>query len=155
LIYESTSYVEDNEPISIQLVQSAFAKLNYRIGNHLTAANDDWPADDPVAARGPTSSGNARNMCPTALHAFLRSMATEGDIVLPIELCVLRRGETFREWTARARRCSIEAARQATGGTMQTVAKRLGLTHGSLKSHLHRARRAQSEALFDWQRESD
>lgn len=82
-------------------------------------------------------------------------MANEGDIILPLELCVLRGGETFKQWTARAKRSSIEAARQATGGTMRTVAERLGLTPCSLKSHLQRAKRAQNEVLFEWQRESD
>jgi DNA-binding NtrC family response regulator len=89
----------------------------------------------------------------TTLHVFLRSIAHEGDIILPLELCVLRSGETFRQWTARAKRCSIEAARQATGGTMQSAAERLGLSRNSLLGHLHRARRAQNETLFDWQRE--
>jgi hypothetical protein len=56
---------------------------------------------------------------------------------------------TFKQWTARAQRCSIEATREATGGTMQTVAQRLWLTLGSLKSHLQRAKRVQKETLFD------
>jgi hypothetical protein len=51
-------------------------------------------------------------------------MAREGDIVLPVELCNLRRGETFKQWTARAKRCTIEAAGQDTGGTVQRVAER-------------------------------
>jgi hypothetical protein len=52
-------------------------------------------------------------------------------------------------------RCSIEAVRQATGGTINSTATRLGLTRSSLKAYLHRAKRAQNEALFDWQREAD
>src|SRR5687767_7097311 len=47
-------------------------------------------------------------------ESFLRSIAREGDIVLPLELCVLRRDETFKQWTARAKHSSIEAVRQAT-----------------------------------------
>ncbi len=155
LIYELTSYVEEDEPISIQLVQFAFAKLNYRIGNHGIVTNDDCPEDDPVAGSGATSSGNAMNNSPAALHAFLLSMASEGDIILPIELCVLRRGETFKQWTARAKRSSIEAARQATGGTMQSVAERLGLTRNSLMGHLNRAKQTQNEVLFDWKSERE
>jgi hypothetical protein len=54
------------------------------------------------------------------------SIADEGDIILPLELCVLRRGETFKQWTARAKSCSIQAARQATAGTVQSAAQRLG-----------------------------
>ena len=52
----------------------------------------------------------------------LTSIAKEGDIILPMELCVLRSEETLKQWAARAKRCSIEAARQATGGKMQAVA---------------------------------
>lgn len=74
------------------------------------------------------------------VDSFLHSIAREGDIVLPLELCLLRHDETFKQWSARAKRCTINATRQATGGTFQTVAKRLGLTFGSLKGHLHRAR---------------
>jgi hypothetical protein len=79
----------------------------------------------------------------------IRSYISEGDIMLPLEVRILRRGETFRQWTARAKSCSIEAVRSTTGGTMKAAAERLGLTHGSLKSHLHRSRRAQNESLFD------
>lgn len=155
LIYELTSYLEEDEPISIQLVQFAFAKLNYRIGSPITVTNYNRPEEDPVAGGGAISSSNARNMRSAALHAFLRDIASEGDIILPIELCVLRRGETFKQWTARAKRCSIDAARQATGGTMQSVAERLGLTRSSLMGHLNRAKQAQNEVLFDWKSERD
>lgn len=155
LIYELTSYVKEDEPISIQLVQFAFAKLNYRIGSPITVTNYNRPEEDPVAGGGAISSSNARNMRSAALHAFLRDIASEGDIILPIELCVLRRGETFKQWTARAKRCSIDAARQATGGTMQSVAERLGLTRSSLMGHLNRAKQAQNEVLFDWKSERD
>src|SRR6266498_750464 len=48
-----------------------------------------------------------------------------------------------------------EASRLSTGGTIRSAAERLGLTFGSLKGHLQRARRTQNEALFDWQRDSD
>lgn len=85
-----------------------------------------------------------------AQHSLLRSIADEGDIILPLELCVLRRGETFKQWTPRAKRCSIQAARHATGGSLQNAAKRLGLTRSSLQAHLHRAKQAQNETLFEW-----
>jgi hypothetical protein len=103
LIYELTSYVEEDEPISIQLVQLALAKLNYGVGDYSTSGKANWPQDDPLAGSAATSSGSARKMSLTALHVFLRSMAREGDIVLPVELCNLRRGETFKQWTARAK----------------------------------------------------
>ena len=152
LIYELTSYVEGDEPISIQLVQFALAKQNFRMGNYVTGTTNDWPDEDRLSS-GTASS--PRSVSPAALNAFLRSMAGEGDIILPLELCVLRRGETFKQWTARAKRSSIEAARQATGGTMRSVAERLGLTHNILMGHLNRAKQAQNEVLFDWKSERD
>jgi DNA-binding NtrC family response regulator len=51
--------------------------------------------------------------------------------------------------------CSIEAERQATRGTMQSVAERLGLSRNSLMGHLNRAKQAQNEVLFDWKSERD
>ncbi len=58
------------------------------------------------------SSESAANSDVATQQSLLRSMAEEGDIILPLELCVLRRGETFKQWTARAKRCSIQAARR-------------------------------------------
>jgi DNA-binding NtrC family response regulator len=81
----------------------------------------------------------------TIPESLLASIAQPGDIILPLDVCVLRQGETFKQWTARAKRCSIEAARRSTGGRMEDVARRLGLTRGSLKSHLIRAKRALNE----------
>lgn len=155
LIYELTSYVDEKDPISTELVQFALARLSSRVRNHVTKANCDQSAEFHGLGNPEASLPKGRNIDSAGQQSFLRSIAREGDIILPLELCVLRREETFKQWTARAKRCSIEAARQATRGTMNTVAARLGLTPWSLKSHLRRARRAQNESLFDWQRESD
>ena len=71
----------------------------------------------------------------------LRLVAQDGDIVLPVEVCLLRRGETLRQWAARVKQLGIETAcRASDAGTMRGAAARLGLSHGSLKGHLHRAR---------------
>lgn len=150
-IYELTSYLDENGMISIELVQFVLTKFNARVGNYVTGSNDEHreahpsPDDDVCPAQGSINLA--------VQHSGLRSTVEEGDIILPLELCVLRRGETFKEWTARAKRYSIEAARQATGGTMQSAAQRLGLTRSSLRSHLQRAKRAQNEALFHWERD--
>jgi len=140
LVYELTSYVRDNEPIGLELVESAIERLRILKRCKFIEPNGvkGSEAEDSSAANNNESVG-----------AFLESIAREGDIILPLDLCVLRRDETFKQWTARAKRYSIEAARQSTNGTMQTVAERLGLTTASLKSHLLRARRAQNETLFD------
>jgi transcriptional regulator with PAS, ATPase and Fis domain len=155
LIYELTSYVERDAPISLQLVQFALAKLDHRMGSKIRVVADNRPEEDLVDGGRAIASSNARNVRSAALHAFLRDMATEGDIILPIDLCLLRRGETFKQWTARAKRCTIEAARQETGGTVQRVAERLGLTRQSLMGHLNRAKQTQSQVLFDWEGDRD
>jgi DNA-binding NtrC family response regulator len=155
LIYELTSYVGENEPISIELVRFVLARLNSRGSNLVTGTNGEPEGGSSHPSNELISAGNANNMDAAAQHPLLRSIANEGDIILPLELCVLRRGETFKQWTARARRCSIQAARRATGGSLQNAAERLGLTRSSLQAHLHRAKRAQNEALFDWQRDAN
>lgn len=144
LVYDLTTYIDRAEPISPDLVAAAVAKMSH------TPSNDFIPNDKqqqlvPAVA----SVRSAQSLEALNEESFLRSLSREGDIVLPIELCVLRSGETFKQWTARAKRCSIEATRRSTGGGMQTVAERLGLTRGSLKSHLHRAKRTQKESLFE------
>jgi hypothetical protein len=71
----------------------------------------------------------------------LRRFAQEGDIILPVEVCILRRGETFKQWAARVKQLSIEATCRTDGTkTMREAATRLGVSHSSLKSHLYRAR---------------
>jgi transcriptional regulator with PAS, ATPase and Fis domain len=69
-----------------------------------------------------------------------RRESTEGEIVVPPEICIIRHGESLREWEARVRRCGIEAARRKTGH-LPAAAHRLGLTHSALKQHLRRAAR--------------
>jgi DNA-binding NtrC family response regulator len=135
LIYELTSYINEGEAITEELVRLTLAKLNNR--NELA----------------PTSSSSARrelhvddvSVVRPVPESLLASIAQPGDIILPLDVCVLRQGETFKQWTARAKRCSIEAARRSMGGRMEDVARRLGLTRGSLKSHLRRAKRTLNE----------
>lgn len=154
LIFELTSYVTDNKPISIHLVQFVLAKLHSQAGNRVSGTSDGHlPFSDH---RNCNSCGPViQNLDHTSLQSYLNSIAKEGDIILPLELCVIREGETFKQWTARAKRCSIEAARQASGGTLKTAAERLCLSRSSLKNHLLRAKRSQNEVLFDWHRETD
>jgi len=112
LIYELTSYVDEDEPISIQLVQFALAKLSYRIGRPIPVTAYDPPVRGPIAGDCAISSGNAMNMRSAALHAFLRDLTSEGDIILPIDLCVLRREETFKQWTDGARKALHHRGRE-------------------------------------------
>jgi transcriptional regulator with GAF, ATPase, and Fis domain len=120
LIYELTSYVDIDEPITAEMVRVLLVKLQLMEETQVTNATDA-----------------KRNVLPIDLD--------EGDIILPLEVRVLRRGETFKQWTARAKKCGIEAVRQATGGTLRSAAERFGVTRSSLKGHLHRAKSAERE----------
>lgn len=150
LIYELTSFANDNEIISTALVNSALSRLRSRESDRVSTANSDLPRSSSNL-NDPISLGDVRDFTSSQLELCLSSIVEEGDILLPLELCVLRRDETFKQWTARAKRCSIEAAPQATGGSMRRVAERLGLTRCSLLGHLSRAKQTQNQAHFDWE----
>jgi DNA-binding NtrC family response regulator len=155
LVFELTSYVEDKEPISIDLVRFAFARLRSQIGSPIKSSDIIQLASSPTSEDCPTLVWDGREIDSEDPESSLRSIAREGDIVLPLELCVLRRDETFKQWTARAKHCSIEAVRQATGGSMRTAAARLGLSRNSLLGHFHRTRQIQNQTLFDLDEQSD
>jgi len=152
LVFELTSYVEDREWISVELVQSMLAQLRSRFAGF--ALTSDVPKIFDGIAEPDPYNDSVRIVQPVSEDSFLKSIAREGDVILPLELCILRREETFKQWSARAKRCSIEAVHEATGGSMRSAAARLGLTQNSLLGHLHRARRVQNQNLFDWEEES-
>jgi transcriptional regulator with PAS, ATPase and Fis domain len=139
LMYELISYVGDGEAVTIELVAAALGRI--RAGELLMTPPADLPGEE-------ANSRQAFCGDTLALQNALRSMADEGDIILPLEICFLRRGETFGEWASRAKRCSIEATRHAAGGTMRGAAERLGVTRSSLKGHLHRAKSAHISAAL-------
>lgn len=138
LIYELTSYIKIGDVITEDLVLFTLAKASNR--EHSLSGRS-------LEQRGVTNPENV----PTDLvsSSLLASMAKPGDIILPLELCVLRKDETFKQWTARAKHCSIEAARRSLGSSMREVAQRLGLTRSSLRSHLRRAKRATKQFPID------
>ena len=152
LIFELTSYLTENEVISTQLVQFALTRLNSHGGNFVSALSN---SNLLSIERDCIPSTSTPSPDQESLQSLLTSIANEGDIILPLEVCVLRRDETFKQWTARAKHCSIEAARQATGGSMRTAAARLGLTRNSLLGHFHRTRQVQNQSLFDLEGHSD
>jgi transcriptional regulator with GAF, ATPase, and Fis domain len=127
LIYELTSYVEENEPVSFALAAATLAKqLTY---------------SEPAANGEPLNPVSTAQPAPgPGITPPWHRLAQEGDIILPAEVCLIRRGETFNEWLARAKRCSIQATLEANGGALKNAAERLGLTHESLKGHWYRAR---------------
>lgn len=114
LVFELTSYVEDREWISVELVQSTVARLRSRHAGF--ALISDVPnMFDGLAEPEPYNS-SVRIVQPVSEDSFLKSIARDGDVILPLELCILRREETFKQWSARAKRCKIEAVHEATGG---------------------------------------
>jgi DNA-binding NtrC family response regulator len=139
LIYELTSHVTLDEPITAGLVAAALDKIRAR-ELRVTTALAPSVSDElgPAVAHSHAAA--------SSLQDVLKSLANDGDIILPLEVCFIRQGETFRQWAARAKQCSIEAARQAAGGTLQSAARRLGATRSSLKGHLQRAKTTYIEA---------
>jgi transcriptional regulator with PAS, ATPase and Fis domain len=142
LIFELTSYLEENQSVSRQLVQFVLTKMR--------SQGSDFVCDGRLPlADGPSVYCDDHCANQPSLESHLKLIARDGDIILPLDLCVLRQGETFKQWSARAKQCSIEAVRHATGGTLRSAAERLSLSRSSLKNHLHRAKRTKEEALFD------
>jgi len=153
LVFELTSYVEDREWISVELVQSTLAQLRSRLAG-VGLLTSDLPKLFGGLAESESSNHSVGIAQPVTEDSYLKSIARKGDVILPVELCILRREETFKQRSARAKRCSIEAVHEATGGSMRSAAARLGLTQNSLLGHLHRARQVQNQNLFDWKEES-
>jgi len=136
-ICELTSYVKDDELITLESVLRILAKASQQ--NLSPSAH---PPSTCNAVFNPISMAGRQSLEEDEAAALLQLFAREGDIILPVEVCLLRRHETLDEWTARIKRCGIEATRQASGGTMREAALRLGVTEWSLKSHLYRAGRS-------------
>ena len=100
MVYELTSYVTGNAPVTAADVRQYLTKF---------ASECDMRAH----------------------QVFPR----KGDIVVPVDICIIRQGETLKQWEMRVRKRAIEAARQ-TEGHMPAAARRLGLAHSTLKQHL-------------------
>ena len=137
-LYELTSYVAGGEPITMERVRETLDRLSAQ------AAGGASPALKELASETGRANDSPRSLAEIA--EALRALAEEGDIVLPLEICFLRRGETLKEWLLRAKQSSIETAwRASSTGRMREAATRLGLTHTNLKSQLHRTRSRLSE----------
>jgi hypothetical protein len=102
---------------------------------------------------GEHTSISSLNGIDEPLANALRGIAQEGNIILPLDVSVLRKGETFKQWAARTQQSIIETTRRAAGGSFREAAERLGLTPPSLRGHLQRARRGQNGDLFEDERD--
>src|SRR5260370_32427206 len=98
LIFELTSYISENNPISIELVQFVLAKLRAKGGTYSSDVSDrQLPFFD---RRNSVSPGaNSEHLDQIALQSFFSSNVRDGAIILPLELCVLRREATCTQWT--------------------------------------------------------
>ncbi len=137
LIFELTSHIVNDEPISFELVHFALGKLRSYTASTQTTTED--PCNVETVSKEISIKNTEKHLFVNS-DFYLRSTAREGDIILPFEVCILRQGETFNQWAACVKHSTIEATREATGGTMRDAAKRLGVTLSSLKSHFHRAK---------------
>jgi DNA-binding NtrC family response regulator len=95
LVFELTRYVEDREWISVELVQSTIAQLRSRYAGF--ALTSDVPKMFDGVADSEPYNDSVRIVQPVSEHSFLKSIAREGDVILPLELCILRREETFKQ----------------------------------------------------------
>lgn len=137
-IYELTSYVAGGEMITMERVAEALAWLNADAGGVDSVERDEANVETLKAGEGLYPSPQ--------LAEALQGLAQEGDIVLPLEVCFLRRGETLKDWMLRAKQCGIEAAwRASSTGKLREAAERLGLDYTNIKSQLHRTRYRSSQ----------
>lgn len=135
-IYELVSYVREGEMITMERVEESLRWLNHDAGGVESSAE--------AATTLEKTCGSIYSF--QQLAEALQSLAGEGDIVLPPEVCVLRRGETLKQWMLRAKQCGIEAAwRASSSGKLREAAERLGLDYTNIKSQLSRTRSRLSE----------
>ncbi len=130
-VYELTSYAPENGLLTMEQVQAYLAKQIREQSRRIHSSNGHSTGITDQASLTPDAQAR---LVPDAL----RAMAEDGDIVLPIEVCLLRRGETLKQWTTRVKRCGIEAARHSSGGKLDQTAARLGLTRSSFKGQMRR-----------------
>jgi hypothetical protein len=93
------------------LVQFVLAKIATQDYNRV--ANNDPGA----VLHGEHTSISSLNGIDGSLANALKGIAQEGDIILPLDVRVLRKGEPFKQWVARAKQSSIETTRRAAGGS--------------------------------------
>jgi len=132
-VYELTSYAAENELLTMEQVQAYLAKQLREQSKRINSSGVQSTSVTNKASYTPETQARL-------ILDSLRAVAEDGDIVLPIEVCLLRRGETLKQWTTRVKRCGIEAARHSSGGTLDKTAARLGLTRSSFKGQVRRIR---------------
>ncbi len=136
-VFELTSYVTTDHPIMSEAVR---AHLNCLTVRH--AVSDTIVA--PAAVQFSTgeveesvdmllSSGGAITVAATKkLLADFGIEIAENDVVVPLDACVVRSGETLSQWEARTVVSCIDATREKLG-KWHAVAKRLGMVDSTIR----------------------
>lgn len=123
-VLELTSYIEDERPITVEEVQRQLAKIGGR-------------PSVPEVATTATQIAAGQSVEPELT-------LSEGDIVLPAEARVIKRGETLDDWLDRWTLVAIEAAQKDAGkeGKWARAGWRLSMSGMALKQRdRHVARR--------------
>jgi hypothetical protein len=112
--------------------------------------DDVRPLSNEIETRreGFGTGTETRNVDQISLQSFLKSIARDGDIILPAEICVLRREETFKQWklapsvaaSKRHARRQVEPCEASRSDWDLRVA---------VWGAFHRSKRAE-KALVDW-----
>lgn len=126
-VLELTSFVMDDEPITSKAVRVHLAQL---AEHHSSGSAAEGTVQVPSAVK---NSANVRDVL-TAFGIVLE----DGDMIVPLEACVVRRKETLDEWQDRAMVSCIDTARTEYG-RWASAADRLGMVDVSLQ---HRRRNA-------------
>ncbi len=126
-VLELTSYVTDDEPITGEAVR---AHLMHLAEHHFSDDGTEGIVPAPGTLK---TAASARDV----LAAFGIALE-DGDMIVPLEACVVRRKETLDQWQDRAMVSCIDAAR-IEHGRWASAADRLGMVDISLQ---HRRRNA-------------
>lgn len=138
-IFELTSYVVNDQPITSEAVRSHLTILKNR---HVVCNTRATPAAAKQEACADESgikldafvlNGGAMTLASTRkLLAALGIEVADNDIIVPLDACIVRSGETLGEWEARTVVSCIDATREKLG-KWQNVAARLGIVDSAIR----------------------
>lgn len=153
-VLELTSYVRGDEPITAAAVRSrlaererlaarpmpdAYAGSLTRVTTTTAPDHGDSHRAEECGMSVPAPSGS-RTSAARMLLASAGVGVEDGDILIPFDVCVVRRGETINQWQTRAMVSCIGAAREECG-EWNSVASRLGTALSSIKQRNRKALR--------------
>lgn len=139
-VFELTSYVADNQPITNEAVRGQLTGLKSRhvIDDRratFATSSAQVSSADEVAIKLDAfmlSDGATTLAATRKLLAALGIEVTDNDIIVPLDACIVRSGETLSEWEARTVVSCIDATREKLG-KWQHVAARLGIVDSAIR----------------------